>query len=334
MKHSQPKTILDTLSFDNEVSIINPDSTFTFVRKKARGASDNFDYIEEFKNSGRDMKSLLRVTGEVMESLSMLKMSFPNFEPVIEFIENSLKLKMLGNKTLRFEPVFIHGKPGIGKTEFVYELSKSLKVVLEKFNASTLSGNFSLAGSESQWADSSPGLVVKAMLKSSHANFIFYLDEIEKAAVGGNAGHPLSALFDLLEDHSSKRFVDMAFGDSVLFDCSNINFIATGNSLDGVHPAIISRFNVFDIEMPDSEQMVEIVRNIHAKLIAENDWGNHFDKELSIEAVNALTQKGSIRDVKKVLKNAYISANQAGRRGIEPIDIDMPDDFERRIGFY
>jgi ATP-dependent Lon protease len=263
-------------------SIINSDSTFHFIRKKSASKIDNFDTIKTFYDEGRHIKKMAFIEQDKLRKLAELKARFPNFGEVIDFIVGGLELKMIGNRYIRFEPIYLYGEPGIGKTEFVSQLAGVLGTGLEKANAATLSGSFSLAGSEAQWADSAPGMVSRAMMKNEYANFIFYLDEMEKAQALGNGGYPLNALFDLLEEQTAKTFVDLAYTDAVLFNASAVNFIGAGNGLAGIHPAILSRFNVFKIPSPTFEQMKTIVVNVHHSLLEKNysDWGHFFSKDI------------------------------------------------------
>jgi ATP-dependent Lon protease len=322
------------LDLSGVFSIINDESTFNFVRKKNRHTTDNFDYIQDFHNEGKHFKQTIKVTEDVLGSVRALYLTFPNFHDVIEHIEKQLILKSIGNRQVKFEPIYLWGEPGIGKTEFALSLSKALEAPLEKVNASILTGSFSLAGSESQWADSAPGIVAKAMLKNKFANFIFFLDELEKVHTTGNGGNPLNALFDLLEESSAKRFVDMAFGDTVLFDATAINFIASGNDKTGIHPAILSRFNVFEVPVPSIEQLKSIVQNIHHSLLEKNDWGHYFSPNLSEEVIDAIIDdEQSIRHVKKNLKNAYINAYRSNRNYVTIDDMEFNNVKTFRMGF-
>lgn len=319
-----PLTKRNTIDLDGLHSIIHSDSTFNFIRKKNRNVIDNFDFIESFYEEGKHIKPIQKLENKTLDKLKALKESFPNFEEVITYIEKQLFLKQIGNEQIKLEPMFLHGEPGIGKTELILSLSEVLNLSIEKINASTLSGSFSLAGSESQWADSAPGLITKSMIKHRCANYILYLDELDKVQEHLTAGNPLNALYDLLEERSALKFVDMAFGDSVFFDTSKLNIIASGNDKDSrtLHPAILSRFSVFEVPQPSEKQMASIIQNIHQGLLKKSDWGHHFDTELSDKVIEKLVQdEGSVRNVKRILKDAYIDAYKAERRHLTVDDI-------------
>lgn len=317
-----------------KASIFHPDSTFNFIRKKNRNTQDNFDFIQNYYEQGKHIKVVKTLNDAVMAKFNEVKEKFPNFIEVTEHIENQLILRSIGRGNIKFEPLYLWGEPGIGKTEWVHAISSALQLPFEKLNASVLSGSFSLAGSESQWADSAPGIIAKAMIKHNVANFITYIDELDKVQERASGGNPINALFDLLEETSAKKFVDLAFGDSVFLDTTNISFIASGNDVRSIHPAILSRFTVFKVEAPSNEQIKTIINNIHQSMLRNNDWGSCFEKELRPEVVDAMLDgDNSVRNVKKNLKSAYVYAYKNGRGYLIPSDFNFNLSKPIRMGF-
>lgn len=317
--------------------IIRPESTFEFMKKEPgnRTEKDNFVKIKGFYSEGKHYKKVAKVTQNLLKEISRLKKRFPNFVEVILHVENNLILKGLGNKVIQIEPIYIWGEPGIGKTEFVFALSEVLGVELEKCNAAQLNGALALSGSEPQWAGSAPGLISQAMMRSEHANFIFFMDELEKTFNSGSGGDPLNALYDLLEERSASQFVDQAFTSAVLFDATALIFIASGNSTRGIHPALISRLNTFEVPLPTIQQMKTIVQSIHKSILEAYEWGSFFDPKLSAEVVKALiSDEGSVRHIKKSLKNSYVNAYKNNRNYLTVDDLILPQSNAVRMGFY
>ena len=329
--------IVSKLSPSNSFSIINSESSFEFMKKESgnRALKDNFSKIKDFYNGRKHYKKMAKVTKKLLKELNALKQRFPNFDEVITHVENHLILNTLGKKNIKIEPIYIWGKPGIGKTEFVCALSEVFGTGLEKCNAGQLGGAMALGGSEPMWADSAPGLIVQGMMRSKYANFIFYIDELEKVNDIGNSGHPLNVLYDLLEERSASKFVDQAFTGAVLFDARALNFISSGNSTQGVHPALLSRLNVFEVPLPTLEHMKSIVQNIHKSILEENEWGHFFDSKLSDEVIDELINcQESVRHVKKNLKKAYVNAFQNGRNYLTVDDIENTEPTTIKMGFY
>ncbi|QBZ82745.1 Lon protease [Hydrogenovibrio crunogenus] len=329
--------LANQLASKGKFAIISSNSSFEFMKKESgnRGAKDNFAKIKEFYYEGKHYKKVAKVTQQLLKELNKLKKRFPNFIEVIMHIENHLTLKTLGNKNIQIDPLYIWGEPGIGKTEFVFALSEVFGVDLEKCNAGQLGGAIALAGSEPQWSDSAPGLIVQGMMRSENANFIFFMDELEKVNHSGNNGNPLNALYDLLEERSASQFVDQAFTSAVLFDASALIFMASGNSTEGIHPALLSRLNVFEVPLPTIEHMKSIIQNIHVSILEGSDWGSFFDTKLSEEVIDVLIKdQRSVRQVKKSLKNSYVNAYQNKRSYLIVDDLEIIQDKTVPMGFY
>lgn len=304
--------------------IIRDESTFEFISRESgsRNTKNNITQLHEFYQKCRHLKPIERVTKRLLSNVRRLEKRFPNFSEVIGFIEDNLTLQFIGNKVIKIPPIYIWGEPGIGKTEFILALSEVLNVGMEKYNAAQMNGAMVLAGSEPQWSDSSPGLVSQAMIRSKTANFIFFLDELEKTFVSNSGGDPLNALYDLLEERSACRYVDQAYTGSVLFDATSIIFIAAGNGTKGVHAALLSRFNVFEIPLPTASHLKTIVHKVYERLLAENEWGGYFDSKLDRKVVESMIKDGqSVRDLKKTFTRAFSRACKHGRTFLTVDDI-------------
>lgn len=317
-------------------AIIRSESTFSFMRRGVGvgNKNDNFAKIQAFHDQDKHLKYVVKVTKKRLADVIKLKKDFPNFEEVITNIHKQLILKNLGDNTVYIEPIYVWGEAGIGKTEFIHALCKVLGIGMVNVNAAQLNGALALSGTEPQWGDSAPGMVSQAMMREDDANFIFYLDELDKAFNSTSGGHPLNALYDLLEERTASRFVDQAFTSAVLFDASKIIFMASGNSINTIHEALLSRFNVFKIPMPTIDQTKKIVQTINKSLLSKNDWGYFFEPFLSDEVIDALIQdEQSIRHVKKNLKNAYANAGQQERSYLTVNDMEFTNAKAIPIGF-
>lgn len=77
----------------------------------------------------------------------------------------------------------------------------------------------------------------------------------------------MAALYQLLEPETSRAFHD-EFID-VDLDASQVFWVLTANSMDGIPPALLSRMAVYEVPAPTSEQAAAIAQRLYAGLLRE-----------------------------------------------------------------
>lgn len=272
--------------------------------------------------SNHKYKSLVKVTNKKIEKIYQLKEAFPNFGEIIDYVADNLTLKLHSTQNVYFEPLLLVGKPGIGKTEFISALHTILDVGFYQLNGASIQANFTLSGSDGTWNGAKHGEIANCLIYDASPNFIFYLDEIDKTiSKNGNGGDPLTALYDLLENRTAKRFVDAYYGGDVIFNASHINFIASANTLDSIAEPILSRFNVFEVDCPTDEHLKVISQLIHEGLLKHESLEDKIDVQLDNSVLNFLSTS-SPREIKKLLKRAYASVLNQKRKSIGLIDLE------------
>ncbi len=240
-----------------------------------------------------------------MSDLEELRIKFPNFNIVIDQYIKTLRLSMLIQPAIMYvPPILLVGEPGVGKTRFLRELAKVLKVDFFQADLATTSAGFVLAGSSTTWAEGKPGMVSNSLRKSNVANPILLIDEIDK--VGGDKRYdPLGCLYTLLERETAKSFVDESL--QIPMNCSAINWFASANCIETIPMPIKSRFSIYIIEPPTLEQMNAIAQSVYKDLLSENLWGTFFNATLSTDVIEQLITL-TPRDQKQALYNACSEA--------------------------
>jgi ATP-dependent Lon protease len=320
------------LQLKGEVEVFKLHLVFEALKK---GGSDDFKIELKALAKENRYKPVACVDKLVMAELEAMKTKFLNFYDVIEHLRKALKISLRNEPSkILLQPILLIGPPGVGKTRFLKELGKVLKTGLFTIDMSTITAGFVLSGNSSQWSDSKPGFVSNTIRQSEVANPLILVDEIDK--VNGDRRHnPTASFLSLLQDHSAIKFVDEFLG--IPFDCSHINWVASANYLDKIEPAILSRMNVIQVDLPSPEQTRPIVKSIFDELLAKNTWQDMFEPELGadvIDKLSSLAPRMIEQMLVKACHNAFDRTDMKQKCVLIKDDIEVPQtQNKRRIGF-
>jgi ATP-dependent Lon protease len=253
----------------------------------------------------------------------------PNFGEVLDDLTRYLGLALAGGASVNLMPVLLLGDPGVGKTHFGKRLAKALGTEFEFIGMNALSAGFVITGSSSTWKGAKCGKVAERLVRGKFANPVVLLDEVEKAT-GSTQSDPMAALYQLLEPETSRAFHD-EFID-VDLDASQVFWVLTANSLDGIPPALLSRMAVYEVPAPTADQAAGIAQRVYVGLLRELKLQN-VDDDLPGSVLDKLSEV-SPREMRKALLDGLGFAVQAGRSALLPEDVRVKGDGGRRkIGF-
>jgi ATP-dependent Lon protease len=240
----------------------------------------------------------------------------PNFSAVVDDLRKSLALAVAGNEAVQFTPMLLIGEPGLGKTYFAKRLAHVLATGFEFVSMSSLTAGWVLTGASAQWHNARPGKIAQTLIEGEYANPVVVLDEVDKA--GGDARYdPMGALYTLLERDTARDFKDELI--DVDIDASHILWVATANDESAIPEPILNRMNVYEIDRPDAEGSRRIALSVYREILDAHRWP--FPPE---PADNVLEKLAAIppRDMRKLLLDAFGTAQLAGRDHLLPEDID------------
>jgi len=221
------------------------------------------------------------------------------------------------------------GDPGVGKTHFGKRLAAVLGTEFEFISMNALSAGFVITGSSSTWKGAKCGKVAERLVRGKFANPVVLLDEVEKAS-GSTQSDPMAALYQLLEPETSRAFHD-EFIDLDL-DASQVFWVLTANSLDGIPAALLSRMAVYEVPAPTAEQAAGIASRVYAGLLRELKL-QQMETALPDNVLDKLADV-SPREMRKALLDGLGFAVAAGRTALLPEDVRLKMDTGRRkIGF-
>lgn len=246
---------------------------------------------------------------KVEPALRLLAADFPGFLPVIEFVAGGLA------SGRRIPPILLVGPPGIGKTFFAHRLAQALTMPLEIVNVASGANSSSLCGVGRNWSNSEVGALARLLLlkPGAYANSMLLVDEVDKEPETRHNYPVTTALLDLLEQESARRFRDQSL--ELAFDTSMLTWIATANSVETIPPPLLSRLLLFVPRPPDAAQMLARTIRIAQEVAME------FNLEpIPRQAVAELADR-TPRAVRQALQAAATRTRHAGRRTMTIADI-------------
>jgi transposase len=173
----------------------------------------------------------------------------------------------------------------------------------------TATGINPLGGADAVWRNPRIGLVAEALITHGSASPMLFLDEIDKPFSAGNHDRPLDPLHTLLEPQTARSFKDELV--ELMFDTSQITWLATANDLGPIPPAIVDRFLVLEAGTPAASQMGAMIKLMVATaMAAHHDWFEAVIDDAVIARLSALHP----RRLRRVVEMACTAAAAAGER--------------------
>lgn len=335
-----------SISFGKINDVFFPKDTKGFIKKSwflqssllrlEKPNNENKEYVKSVVGKFKEKRNIhLQLIGDKRKDLSKLREMFPNFMPVTNFIDNYLSIQEKSTGVFYFPPILLDGPPGIGKTFYLTMLADIFSVDNHVENMASVSTGSRFTGTEQHWNSCDMGIILELALKWKYANSLILLDEIDKVRETNHNGvSPLLTLLPVLERKTAIEFKDVSINIPV--DVSHMIWTASSNNLDKLHPAIISRFNIFKITAPTENERKVLTQAIYTQLLKDNQWNLYFNAELPQETLNKMVaiDGGSARDTKRLIHGAMAKAANENSTIILPHHLD-DDNFHkvRRIGF-
>jgi ATP-dependent Lon protease len=301
-------------------------------RAKPDEKAKRAQYIaERIKVAGHERRKLGELPDDWTQLIEDFQRDFPNFAELAEVLHDHFALNAMGDGRLAWAPILLVGPAGIGKTEAARWLATRLKLPFRVIDMASTQSSAPLAGSESFWSNSDPGVVFELLAYQQLANPVIVLDELDKTDQQRQYD-PLAALYTLLEPRSARDFIDLSIRDFAI-DASHVNWVATANSTEGIPAPLLSRMTVLQVQAPAPEQVAHIAQQIYGRMRAESPWGLAFAPRLDEQVVEEL--KGlAPRSLGLALKRALGRAAREERDHIRVSDLpDMSSPTRKPMGF-
>lgn len=239
-----------------------------------------------------DLEDILNKLNETHSGLTDLKERF------IEYIAVRKKSKNINSPI-----ICLVGPPGVGKTSFVYSLSKALNRNFVKISVGGVNDEAEIIGHRRTYLGASPGRIIKGLKKAKSMNPIFLIDEIDKMTKD-QKGDPASTLLEVLDKEQNKYFSDNYIEEEV--DLSNVMFITTANYIENIPEPLKDRLEIIEISGYTELEKLEIVKKYILKKVCKE----HGIESLKIEIIDetilkiirCYTKESGVRELERVIE--------------------------------